>query len=408
MTAGVVTVGGFKYAAGLYWQPSVDKNASKAARSAAKQPGFQAEYFCVRPGTKSQPVAQFGLGIAAAGHKSGMPSLAANLANQQPGSWVGAFRVTEGIFFIAVRDDLIDPEGDAWYAHDDDAHSRLEQEIARGGLTNIYCPSEWGVSGGENIGITSLLTGRRDVALQDVGIPKSVLYLTLLLLVVGGLAYGGYSYWQYQENARIAREAAELQAQINARTALAGPAQYPKIWQDAPLPMQYLKSCEEALSKLQAEYLGWIKNNVQCSGNALSVTWARDGKGFAEIPDGGKAGLDINLASASSSVAMQDLQPRGPEALAHFGLIDQSALHHNWPVTFSALPDDVVQVPENQPPPPPPMWRKRSVVYMLNTAPWLRPDLFESVPGLIITAVRQTNSSNYSVEGIIYEKKQPE
>ncbi|HCM84261.1 MAG TPA: type 4b pilus protein PilO2 [Alphaproteobacteria bacterium] len=406
MTAGVVTVGGTKYAAGLYWQPSPDKNIANAARAAAKQPGFQAEFFCVRPGGKAQSVGQFGLGIAAAGHRSGMPSLAACLANQQNGSWAGAFRVAEGLYFIAVRDDLIDPDGDAWFAHDDDAHARLEQEISRGGLAEVYCPSEWGVQGSEATGITSILTGRRDVTLQDVGVPKSLLYGLFAVLLIGAIGYGGFSYWQTKENERIAREQAAMQAQMNANMPT---IEYPKSWQDAPLPMQYLKACEQALANLQASYLGWSLNSLSCSGTTLSASWSRGGgAGYAELPAGGKAQMDASLTTANISVPLENIPPRGPETLAYYGLIDEAALYKNWPVSLVLLPDDMVAVAENQPPPPPPLWRKRSVTYTLSSAPWLRPDLFESVPGLIITSVTQPSQTNFTVEGIIYENKQPE
>lgn len=408
MTAGVVTVGGTKYAAGLYWQPSPDRNVAQAARSAAKQPGFQAEFFCVRPSTKAQSVGQFGLGIAAAGHKSGMPSLAACLANQQPGSWAGAFRVTEGLYFIAVRDDLIDPDGDAWFAHDDDAHARLEQEISRGGLTNVYCPSEWGVQNGESVNITTILTGRRDVTLQNVGVPKGLLYGLFAVILLLGLGYGAFSYWQHLENERIAREEAERQAMMAAQNIQSGQFEYPKTWQDSPLPMQYLQACERALTTLKTNYFGWTVSDITCMGTNLSIAWTRaSGAGHAEVPGEGKANIDPALTSAGLSVALEGLQPRGPEELAHYQLIDQTALQRNWPVTLSLMPDDVLMVAEGQPPPPPPQWRKRSVVYTLNGAPWLRPDLFESVPGLIITSVKQTGDNNFTVEGIIYEKKQP-
>lgn len=408
MTAGVVTVSGNKYAAGLYWQPSPDKGIAKAAREVAKQPGFQAEFFCVRPGTKAQSVGQFGLGIAAAGHKSGMPSLAACLANQQPGSWAGAFRVTEGIYFIAVRDDLIDPDGDAWFAHDDDAHSRLEQEISRGGLTNIYCPTEWGVQGSETTSITSILGGRKDVTLQDVGIPKSLLYVLFFVLLIGIIGYGGYSFWQAKEEERMAQEAAALQAQMDAQRANRPAVQYPKTWQDSPLPMDYMRACEQALSKLRSEYLGWTVASISCTGSNLSVSWARGAEGYAEVPGDGKGSMDATLKTANASIPLENLKPRGAETLAYFGLIDQAVLYNNWPVALTAMPDDTIVVAEDQPPPPPPLWRKRAVTYSLNTAPWLRPDLFENVPGLIITSVHQIGNTSFNVEGIIYENKQPE
>lgn len=409
MTAGVVTVAGIKYAAGLYWQPSPEGNIARAARNAARQPGFQADFYCVRNATKSQPIGQFGLGISAAGHKAGMPSIAGCMANQMPGSWAGAFRVTEGVFFIVVRDDLVDADGDAWFAHDDDAQTRLEQEIARGGLQHIYAPPEWGVHGSEAGTITSILTGRRDVTLRAVSVSRSGILALLGLVLIAALAYGGYAYLQDQKAKRQAEEEAARQAEYLAKHPGATAVEYPRTWEDSPKPYEYITACGSALEKLRSTYLGWTTSSVECSGSSLSVSWSRGGsKGFAEVPADDKAVLDPALSSANTSVPLENLKPRGPEGLAHYQLIDKTILYHNWPVQLAAMPDDTVSVPQDSPPPPPPKWRKRSVSYTIAGAPWLRPELFDTIPGLIITAIKQSGDTNFTVEGIIYENKQPD
>ncbi len=407
MTAGVITVAGTKYAAGLYWQPSPEPNIARAARAAAQQPGFQADFYCIRPPTKSQPIGQFGLGIEAANHKAGMPSIAACMANQMPGSWAGAFRVNEGIFFVAVRDDLVDADGDAWFAHDDDAQSRLEQEIARGGLQHIYAPPEWGVHGTEIGSITTILTGRRDITLKAVGVSRKSLYIALGVVIAAGLLYGSYAYIQAQEEKRAADEAAALAAQQNAQRALSSNVEYPKVWQDSPHAIDYINACEKALEKIQARYLGWTANAIQCSGSSLSVAWSRSGGSYAEVPQGGKAVMDPSLANANASVPLENLKPRGTEALAYYGLIDQAVLYHNWPVHLTSLSDDIVTVPKDSPPPPPPKWRKRAVVYTVTGAPWLQPELFDNIPGLILTSIKENSDGNFTIEGTIYENKQP-
>jgi len=407
MTAGVVTVSGIKYAAGLYWQPSPDAKIARAARAAAKQPGFQTEFYCVRPPTKSQPIGQFGLGLAAANHKVGMPALAGCLASQVPGSWAGAFRVNEGIFFIAVRDDLVDADGDAWFAHDDDGQSRLEQEIARGGLHHIYAPPEWGVHGTEIGSLPTMLTGRRDITLQSVSLPRSYIFIGLAILIVGGLSYGAYAYLQAEAEKRAAEEAAAAAARAKAQHALVPGVEYPKTWQDSPRPMEYIHACEKALENISAVYLGWTSNSIQCNGSSLSVAWTRSGQTYAEVPAAGKAVLDPALSSANTSLPLDHLTPRGTEALAYYGLVDQHILYHNWPVHLTALPDDVVTVPKDSPPPPPPQWRKRAIVYNVKGAPWLQPKLFDGLPGLIITSIKEATDGNYTIEGTIYENKQP-
>ncbi len=118
MGAGVVTVGRRQYAVGLYWENSPSGRVAQAAREAARHPGQQADFYALRAGTKDGRVPQFGLGQASAGHKAGMAVFAACLANQQPGSWAGAFRLRDGVVVVIVRDDLIVPDGDQYFVNE--------------------------------------------------------------------------------------------------------------------------------------------------------------------------------------------------------------------------------------------------------------------------------------------------
>ena len=78
-------------------------------------------------------------------HKAGMPAFASCLANQQPGSWAGAFRLREGTVVTVVRDDLIVPDGDQFFSDETEARDRLLQEIGFGGLQRIYAPEAWAI-----------------------------------------------------------------------------------------------------------------------------------------------------------------------------------------------------------------------------------------------------------------------
>src|SRR5580698_10154559 len=130
MGAGVATVGRRPYAVGLYWENSPSGRVSQAAKEAAHQPGQQADFYAIRVASKAGRIPQFGLSPAGVGHKTGLPVFAACLANQQPGSWAGAFRLREGTVVTVVRDDLIVPDGDQLFIDESDARERLLQEIS--------------------------------------------------------------------------------------------------------------------------------------------------------------------------------------------------------------------------------------------------------------------------------------
>ena len=141
MASGVVTIGRQSYAVGLYWENSPGGGrVAQIAKEAASQAGQQADFYAVRPGNKNGRVPQFGLSGVEGGHKAGMPTLAACLAGQMPGSWAGAFRFSEGTAVVVVRDDLIVPDGDLFFLDETEARDRLLQEIGFGGLESTYAP----------------------------------------------------------------------------------------------------------------------------------------------------------------------------------------------------------------------------------------------------------------------------
>ena len=191
MGAGVATVGRRPYAVGLYWENSPSGRMAQAAKEAARQPGQQAEFFAVRAGNKQGRIPQFGLSPTEVGHKTGMPVFAACLANQQPGSWAGAFRLREGTVVTIVRDDLIVPDGDQFFTDESEARDRLLQEIGFGGLQRIYAPEAWAIPSADTMPISLLLNEHTEIRLRPIRLPKkyislSASFFVVLLMVVFG------------------------------------------------------------------------------------------------------------------------------------------------------------------------------------------------------------------------------
>ena len=277
MGAGVVSIGRRRYAAGLYWENSPSGRVAQAAKEAAQQAGEGAAFFAVRSGNKDGRVPQFGLGQTAAGHKAGLPALAACLANQQHGAWAGGFRLREGSIVIVMRDDLIVPDGDQFYANESEARDRLLQEISFGGLQKVYAPESWAISGADTMPISLLLNDRADVKLRPVAVPKNVFVIgavaaTLLLLAVGG-GFWWQEYLAQQESERLAHEAQikRFQDEINKNlpAGLQAAPKYPdpeRKWEKAPRPMDVIRACQEGLAKVPAVALGWKLNVIKCTG----------------------------------------------------------------------------------------------------------------------------------------------
>ena len=421
MGSGVVSVGRRIYAVGLYWENSPSSRVVAAAKEAASQPGQKADFFAIRAGQKDGRVPQFGLAQAASGHKSAMPAFAGCLANQQPGSWVGAFRLREGTVVTVVRDDLIVPDGDQLFLDENEARERVLQEISFGGLQRIYAPESWAIPGSDNMPISLLLDERRDVKLQSVTTPKSVWIMGggLIVLLVVGLGVGLYK--QDQESKRAAIEAQKMTALARAKAA-AGQAGlgaqkepiYPppeRKWEAKPPVMDVLESCRVALINVPAAIAGWKMQQLKCDGGSVNIAWSRD-KGFSAPPKDWVINSSGN--AANSSISLPKLTARGHQDLVNPDDITRRYLSQNWSGTISRLPED----PPPPPPPdykgpwnpPPPPWVKRSFTLSVQNLPASLPVYFHDLPGIVVNALTYKPNANnvggsWSVEGIIYENR---
>lgn len=421
MGSGVVSVGRRIYAVGLYWENSPSSRVVAAAKEAASQPGQKADFYAIRAGQKDGRVPQFGLGQLVAGHKVSMPAFAGCLANQQPGSWVGAFRLREGVVVTVVRDDLIVPDGDQLFLDENEARERVLQEISFGGLGRIYAPESWAIPGADNMPVSLLMDERRDVKLQSVTTPKSVWLAggALVVLLAIGLAVG--LYLQDQEAKRTAMENARMSALQKAKAAANQIAfgtvkepTYPppeRKWESKPPVMEVIESCRVGLANIPAGINGWRMVQMKCDGNSISISWIRD-KGFSTPPKDWN--INPSGAAATSSVSLPKLTPRGHEDLANPDEITRRYLSQNWAGTVSRLPEDPLPPP---PPgysgawnPPPPPWIKRSFTLTVPELPSVLPAYFHDLPGVVANALTFKLGTNnvtgtWSIEGIIYENR---
>jgi hypothetical protein len=412
MSAGTVTVGGRKYAVGLYWENSPGSGrVAQIAKEAARQPGAQADFYVVRPGSKDGRIPQFGLASAENGFKAGMPVLAGCLANQIPGSWVGAFRLNEGTVVTVVRDDLIVPDGDLFFYDETEARDRLIQEIGFGGLQSTYAPESWSIPGADNIPLTLLVNNRQDIKLQQVNIPQKVKIAAAAAFLVFILILAGVWYWQASEDEENARLEALRQAQSHLLPGTQAPPEpkYDRKWEQAPVPLGVVGSCEHGLAKIPAALAGWKLSTLHCSGNDISLTWTRE-KGLTTLLPNAK--INDNGNSATQTVKLQDLKPRGSEFLGDPDDTLKRYLEQGWPGMIARVADDPAPPappgytgPWNPPPAP---WVKRSFTLTVPELPGSLPVYLGGLPGVVITSMNFTPSGidgSWVIEGVIYENR---
>lgn len=420
MTAGVITAGRKQYASGLYWENSPSGRVSQAAKEAARQPGNSSDFYAMRMGDKKGRVPQFGLAPDAEGFKSGLPSLAGCLANQQPGSWIGAFTFREGTSVVIVRDDLLVPEGDLFFEDESEARDHLYQEMGVGGFQRIFAPEAWGIPGADSMPLSLLLNEKTDVKLHSVVMTSQAKFgiaagLGLLVIVLG---VGWYFQNQaaQEEATRIQHMAAlkRMQAAAARLVPLQRQAEYPppiRYWEKEPKPVALLSSCKKALDDIVIGTAGWRVVSISCSRSALSTRWARMG-GFSEAPRGSH--VTDTGTQATGSVALKNVDVRVAEDLFDPDEITRRYLAQNWPGTIRREPDDPLpRKPQNHSGdwnPPSAPWIKRSFTFDVPVLPWTIPDFFSDLPGVIIQSIVMNGDgaradNKWTIKGVIYENR---
>ncbi len=421
MTAGVLTVGRKLYASGLYWENSPSGRVSQAAKEVARQPGNDYDFYATRMGDKKGRVPQFGLAKSDDGIKSGVPSLAACLANQQPGSWIGAFTFNEGTAVVIIRDDLILPEGDLFFEDESEARDHLYQEMAIGGFQRIFAPEAWGIPGADTMPITLLLNEKTDVRLRRVVMSKNTKLAIFgglgCLLVILGIGWFMQAQRAEKEQRRV-EQMATIQRMREAAAKLIPLHTEPKYspperkWEKQPNPLDIISGCQKALKEVPIGVAGWRIVGMSCSRSALSIRWARS-HGYAKPPEG--AVVNDSVSSAVSSVRLSGLKIRNPEDLLDIDVITKRYLAQNWPGSLRRAPDDPLPPPPpGQDPkkwnPPSPPWVKRSFTFNIPVLPWILPEFFTDLPGVTITSMKLVGNAvgtnnKWTIKGVIYENR---
>lgn len=409
-SGGTITVGRRRYAVGLYWQPSPSGRVSQAAREAARQPGQMADFFAVRPGNQAGRVPQFCLGQKELGHSAGLPSAAASVAEEQPGSWGGVFKVQEGWWLVISRDDLIAPDGDMLFEEEAPARQRLYDEMNLGGLQRIYAPEHWGIPNGDPMPLTLLMQGRAEARLQNVHLPIKMYMVVggalIALMVVGYLLF---MWQQQQEDARMSamqQMTAEQQeiARLQAQGQLAPPPPPPppkRLWEEQPLPEIWLDACRQAMTRVSRTAVGWTMEGASCGPKALTITWKR-AEGPSVLPDAAIPAHDRR--TAVSVFPLLELPPRGSEQLSPSGEMARNILAKDLPIEMTDLPEDASITPQPGQIAPPVPWLKKKITVTSQTAPWFIWQSYMGLTGIVLSEVRW-DLNNWYVEGTLYEMR---
>ncbi|MTH97582.1 type 4b pilus protein PilO2 [Roseibium sp. RKSG952] len=408
---GKIRVGKRDYAVGLHWDlVNQPLQADKEARGLARDPKFQADFYCVRHGGTQQ----FGLGFARMGHRANMPSLAAHLAAVNGDSWLGVFEVAGGYYVVGIQSDGVFSETDRFFEDAESAQSFFEEMRSSMEVGELFAPEDFGIRDARTVSIDVLLAGKVPIRLKSVGRSGFVVKAVVAVGLVTGLIVGTSLYLDSLEMARL-QEEARLLAQRAAQSVGSQPEEIdiPSMpWEGKYQGAAVISACVESINEFQTSVPGWEVQEVICAGTNASARLVRTGvleDGASSInwiyPYVKRPGFDpvVNQpATGSADMVTVDWileePPLIPVDLKTAPLLDvRKALLATFEGRMTRI--SLQNADSND------FWLGMSFSFSTDKDPMAFMDILSAIPGMIVTQVHQDiATSKWTIEGKAYEQ----
>ena len=271
-STGVVTVKGQRYAVGLIWQPlqNLDDPILEVRETAESEMG--ADLYCLRPAATPQ----YGIGRTELEHRDGMPSLAAAVASvfaDQP-SFCGVFKVDEGWWLVAIRNDLILAEEDVVFSGEEEAQRAYSSMMAVPDWGLRIVPEEWQMEGAEFRDLSSVLQKARKIRLQPINAVRRTKFLLIIaLLIIGVVVWLVYSLIALWKNV-FPPEKIRVVEQPTVLPPVRPEPEKPKPWEKVVDLSAFFNQCWTSSYQIQAIIVpGWTMGSIECTPTGASTTW---------------------------------------------------------------------------------------------------------------------------------------
>ena len=271
---GAVTVDGQKFAVGLVWQPlqNLDDPIVEIRESAESEAG--ADLYCLRPAATPQ----YGIGHSEFGHRDGMPSLAAAVAAalSDKGSICAVFKVDEGWWLIAIRNDLILAEEDIVFTNEVEAQKAYAAMMAVPDWDLRIVPPEWNIEGVQQQDLGKLIRGMRKVRLQQINAQRRTKFLLVIAILI--VLVVGYLIWMLVGTLNKIFSGPDIDHPTPPTPRPIGPeAPMPdtlKPWESVADIHAFFSQCWTSVHQVQAIIVpGWTMGNVQCTPKEMTTSW---------------------------------------------------------------------------------------------------------------------------------------
>lgn len=282
---GTVVIKKVKYAVGLVWQPLQDPDNPSPEIREAMETDADADLYCLR--ITASP--QYGLGRTSMGHRAGELSLAATIASalSDQTSVCGVFKVEEGWYFVAVRNDLILSENDVLFKTEEEAEAAFFRMMSVPDWDLRIVPSNWNVEGAVTRTIESVVRDARvRVRLEELGAKKKnqILLVIGVVLVIALVAFV-YSMFTVFTPVIQSEEKIEPIPIPEIISPVEPTPEKPKPWEKISDTKVFLNKCWNNAYQLKTLNIpGWLMGIVTCTTEGLKTSWSRGDSKIWENP----------------------------------------------------------------------------------------------------------------------------
>ncbi len=269
----VITVGKNKYAVGLFWQPLQDVDDPIPEIRETMEADAGSDLYCIHYGKAPQ----YGIGKKSKGHAEGISVGGVSVldALSDKSSFVAIFKVPEGWWFIAVRNDLILPEEDVLYKDEEQAKEAFFSMMAVPDWGYKIAPAEWQIDDTEDLDLIELLKNSFQVRLVSLSAARGTKILLafagLILIIVGIIVY--FIFMLYDKAATQPMKIEPVQPQAAIQT-VEPTREEEKPWEKLVEVNPFLNRCWNYAYQLKSMTVpGWSLNQIVCTPQEITTGW---------------------------------------------------------------------------------------------------------------------------------------